>query len=107
MIVTSGHGSDEGYICTADYSEVYPGDVQKLEVGESLTTVIFENCYQGDYEKQWESAFGGTIDVVGWHDTTDTVETRFFNGSGAFDRQDLNLRDYLNSSLLVGGDHKF
>ncbi len=48
-----------------------------------------------------------TVIVVGWHDTTNTVETRFFNGSGAFDRQDLNLLDYLNSSLPVGGGHAF
>jgi len=100
MIVTSGHGSEYGYICTSDYNKLYPSDVQKLEAGESLNTVVFEHCHQGNIEKQWESAFGGSIDVVGWHDTTSTLETRLFNGCGAFDRQDLNLRDYLNSSLF-------
>ena len=28
--------------------------MQKIEVGESLKTVIFENCYQGDFEERWE-----------------------------------------------------
>ena len=72
-----------------------------------MKTVIFENCHQGDFEKEWESAFGGSIDVVGWHKETYTMETRLFNGNGAFDRQDLNLRNYLNSSLPVGGGHDF
>lgn len=81
--------------------------MQKIEVGESLKTVIFENCYQGDFEKDWESAFGGSIDVVGWHKKTYTIETRLFNGCGTFDRQDLNLRDYLNSSLFGGEGHDF
>ena len=106
IIITSGHGSDNGHICTYDFGKVRPVDVQELEVGESLKTVIFENCYQGDFEKQWESAFGGSIDVVGWHKKTNTVETRLFNGCGEFDRQDLNLFDYLNLSLL-GGGHDF
>lgn len=74
-----------------------------------MKTVIFENCYQGDFEEQWESAFGGSIDVIGWQGTTNTYETRLFNESGNFDRHDLNLCNYLNFSLFGGGGagHKF
>ena len=100
IIITSGHGSDDGCICTSDSSKVYSWDVQKLEVGDSLKTVIFENCYQGDFETSWEEAFKGTVDVVGWNGKTNIYETRFFNGNGWFDRQDLTLNDYLNLSLF-------
>ena len=110
IIVTSGHGSRKKKgIFTSDDQIFTFSDLSGFDIGDSLKTVIFENCFQGDFEKQWESALGGSIDVVGWHGKTNNVETRLFNGNGNLDRQTLNLRDYLNFSLFggSGAGHKF
>lgn len=50
--------------------------------------------------QKWENAFGGNVDVVGWIGTTNSIETRLFNGSGAFDWQSYNLRDYIDNILF-------
>ena len=102
IIVTSGHGDSEGYLLTADAKRLYPKDLKQIQVGKSLNTVILESCYQGDHEITWETAFGGNIDVVGWKGETFPEESSRFNGNGFFDRQQYNLRDYLNSSLFTG-----
>ena len=103
LIVTSGHGSrwNKG-ICTSDGAVLSFRDLKNYSIGKSLKTVIFENCYQGEFEKEWENAFGGNVDVVGWIGTTNSIETRLFNGSGAFDRQSYNLRDYIDNILFDG-----
>ena len=104
MIVTSGHGSDSGYIETADKGAFSLSHLEKINVSETLNTVIFENCYQGgttkntnDLEIKWETAFGGAVDVVGWKGTTSIYETKGFNNLGWFDRQKYNLMDYCRS----------
>jgi hypothetical protein len=28
--------------------------------------VVFENCYQGNHEKDWENSLDNKVDVVGW-----------------------------------------
>ena len=66
-----------------------------------MNTVIFENCFQGDMEGEWEKAFGNNIDVVGWKGTTTTFETISFNDIGIFDRQTSNLRDYVTNSIVT------
>ena len=101
--MTSGHGSrwNKG-ICTSDGAVLSFRDLKNYSIGKSLKTVIFENCYQGEFEKEWENAFGGNVDVVGWIGTTNSIETRLFNGLGAFDRKSYNLRDYIDN-ILFGG----
>ena len=101
MLVTSGHGNSEGSICTADNRSFEPANLSRINVSDSLKTVIFENCYQGgkhiftnDNEKKWEEAFEGKVDVVGWKWQTSKYETKRFNNSGWFDRQSNNLMDY-------------
>ncbi len=98
VVVTSGHGDRTG-IVTADGGRFRPSDVDPTQVSQNLQTVIFENCYQGDIETKWENAFGNDVDVVGWESTTNTPETRSFNGFGWFDGKDKDLRDYLNDAV--------
>ena len=102
IIITSGHGyENNGGIQTSDSGSFRPSDLYGQKIGTSLNTVIFENCYQGDMEDAWESAFGNNIDVVGWKGETNTFETISFNGIGIFDRQSSNLRDYLIKSVVT------
>ena len=95
-LITSGHGSEDGKICTASGSYFTPSDIDKSDVSKNLQLVIFENCYQGLFEKEWEEAFGGNVDVVGWKGTTNTLETISFNTVGIFDRKINNMHDYLS-----------
>ena len=101
MIVTSGHGFDAAAIQTADGQSFSPSDVKA--VGTFLETVIFENCYQGDYKAEWEAAVGKGREVVGWNGTTTVGETKRFNKSGwfggLFDRQKNNLMDYAKKAV--------
>jgi RHS repeat-associated protein len=96
VVVTSGHGATDG-IVTADNERFKPSDVDSTQVGNNLQTVIFENCEQ--IETEWETAFENDIDVVGWQGETYVKETNSFNGWGFFDKQDKNLRDYLNDAI--------
>jgi len=97
MIVTSGHGYDDAKIQTSDKKQFTPEDLK--DVSTSLTTVIFENCYQGGYKEDWEKALGSDTDVVGWEGTTTTSETKRFNNSGFFDRQSKKLADYIKEVI--------
>jgi hypothetical protein len=99
MIVTSGHGYDAAKIQTADKKSVEPNDLKRI--GNKLRIVIFENCYQGDYMKEWESAFGPGVEIEGWTGTTTTIETRSFNGKGWFDRKNKNLREYVEDVIEI------
>ena len=102
IIITSGHGyTNNGGIQTSDSDSFHPSDLAGQSIGDYLNTVIFENCFQGDMEREWEKAFGNNIDVVGWKGTTTTFETISFNGIGIFDRQTSNLRDYLTNSIVT------
>ena len=96
-VITSGHGCDDGTICTADNLYFSPNNIDKDKLSPKLQLVIFENCFQGSFEKEWEEAFGGNVDVVGWKGTTNTMETISFNTVGIFDRQKKNMSDYLSS----------
>ena len=95
-VITSGHGCNDGTICTADNLYFSQSDIDKTKLSKNLKLVIFENCYQGDFEKEWEAAFGGNVDVVGWSEKTTTTETIFFNTIGIFDRQEKNISSYLS-----------
>ncbi len=94
LIITSGHGDARGGIYTADNSKLKLTDIDSTQIGSNLKTVIFENCHQGTYEKEWETVLGGNVDVVGWTGITRTYETIGFNTLGWFDRQDKRLKDY-------------
>lgn len=101
LLVTSGHGSDVGYIETANGQSFGPSHLKNINVSNSLETVIFENCYQrgktlfsNENERKWEEAFGGKVNVIGWGWQTFTSETVRFNNSGLFDRQIFNLMHY-------------
>ena len=66
IIITSGHGyTNNGGIQTSDSDSFHPSDLAGQSIGDYLNTVIFENCFQGDMEREWEKAFGNNIDVVG------------------------------------------
>ena len=95
-VITSGHGCSDGTICTSDNLYFSPKDIDKNELSQNLKLVIFENCYQGTFEKEWEEAFGGKVNVVGWKGETNTLETISFNTFGFFDRQKMNMSDYLS-----------
>lgn len=100
VIVTSGHGlTNNAGLQTSDRKSLKPADLKNQKIGENLNTVIFENCFQGELEDSWENSFGNNIDVVGWEGETNIFETRSFNGTGLFDRQKLNLRDYLEKNF--------
>jgi hypothetical protein len=99
MIVTSGHGYNAAKIQTADKKSVEPSDLKK--VGNKLRIVIFENCYQGDYVREWKAALGQGVEVEGWTNTTTTIETRSFNGLGWFDRKSKNLREYVDDVIKI------
>ena len=94
-LITSGHGSSTGEICTASLPWFSTKDIDKEKLSKNLQLVIFENCFQGTFEKEWEEAFGGNVDVVGWKGETNTFETISFNTFGFFDRQKKNMSDYL------------
>lgn len=97
MIVTSGHGSNDGTIQTADDKWIGPSDFK--DVSSSLVQVIFENCHQGDFIDEWKSVLGENVDVVGWKSTTSKYETKRFNNSGFLDRQAKKLGDYIQSII--------
>lgn len=96
MIVTSGHGYDAAMIQSSDGKSVSPSDINK---GTELHTVIFENCYQGNYKDEWKEALGPNVDIVSWEGTMTTSETKRFNNSGIFDRQKLNLSNYVERTI--------
>ena len=96
MIVTSGHGYDAAMIQSSDGKSVSPSDINK---GTELHTVIFENCYQGNYKDEWKEALGPNVDIVSWEGTMTTSETKRFNKSGIFDRQKLNLSNYVERTI--------
>lgn len=50
-----------------------------------------------DNADKWNDAFGNEVDIVAWQGTTSVYETKRFNGSGFFDRQENSLRDYIES----------
>jgi hypothetical protein len=96
MIVTSGHGyADTGKgIQTSGGTAFGPSNLDATKISSNLQTVIFENCYQGDYKKSWQSVLGNDVAIVSWKGKTTDVETKNFNTIGIFDRQDKNLRFY-------------
>ena len=102
MIVTSGHGSKDGKIGTADQSTFDKEQhLTKENVSPKLKILILQNCYQGgsnwftnDNQKKWKDFLGGNVDVIGWRGKTYDVETINFNTHGFFDRQKYNLMDY-------------
>ena len=97
ILITSGHGyTNNGGVQTSDKQAFTPKDLESIEIGEKLKLVIFENCYQGDLENEWEAAFGNGIDVVGWKGETSVFETIMFNTVGIFDKQKMNLAEYLS-----------
>ena len=97
FLITSGHGyTNNGGVQTSDKQAFTPKDLESIEIGEKLKLVIFENCYQGDLENEWEAAFGNGIDVVGWKGETSVFETIMFNTVGIFDKQKMNLAEYLS-----------
>ena len=95
FLITSGH-TNNGGVQTSDKQAFTPNDLESIEIGENLKLVIFENCYQGDLENEWEAAFGNGIDVVGWKGETSVFETIMFNTVGIFDKQKMNLAEYLS-----------
>ena len=102
MIVTSGHGYDKPAIETADGQEFSPSDIKSK--GSFLSTVIFENCYQGDYKNDWEASIGTGVNIIGWEGKTSVPETKRFNKSGLFDRQSKNLMDFAKDTVRVKRD---
>ena len=97
ILITSGHGyTNNGGVQTSDKQAFTPKDLESIEIGENLKLVIFENCYQGDLVNEWEAAFGNGIDVVGWKGETSVFETIMFNTVGIFDKQKMNLAEYLS-----------
>ena len=101
-IITSGHGyTNNGGVQTSDKDAFTPNDLKNLDIGDNLELVIFENCYQGDLEKDWEEAFGNNIDVVGWENETSVFETVMFNTCGIFDDQNMNLEEYLDTLTII------
>jgi RHS repeat-associated protein len=92
MIVTSGHGNDKAEIETADNKTFSPADINV--VGDLLQTVIFENCFQGDYTDDWEKAIGKGKEIVGWSGITTVRETKRFNRNKSDTRQEKGLMDY-------------
>ena len=96
ILITSGHGYTNNGVQTSDKQAFTPKDLESIEIGEKLKLVIFENCYQGDLENEWEAAFGNGIDVVGWKGETSVFETIMFNTVGIFDKQKMNLAEYLS-----------
>jgi RHS repeat-associated protein len=102
IVVTSGHGynpEDLVGIQTSNGGSFTPSDIDITKVSNNLQTVIFENCYQGNNKNDWETALGSNINVIGWNGITTVLETKSFNGLGLFDRQDKNLRDYLEEAV--------
>jgi RHS repeat-associated protein len=102
VVVTSGHGYDPKDLVgiqTADDLPFTPSDIDTTKVSGNLQTVILENCYQGDNKNAWQTALGENTTVVGWNGTTTVSETKSFNGLGLFDRQDKNLRGYLEEAV--------
>ena len=94
MIVVSGHGNKlSSGIISVNGGIVRPDSLKN--VSPNLQTVIMENCHQGEFEPQWRSVLGESIDFVGWTGTTCVSETMRFNNSGMFDRQERNLSDYV------------
>jgi hypothetical protein len=98
LIVTSGHGYDAAGIQTADGGSFIPSDL--TDSNYNLRTVIFENCFQGEHKEEWAQALGEHTNIVGWEGTTSIFETKRFNNSGILDRQDRNLRSYLNNAVI-------
>ena len=99
-IITSGHGYDnEEGIQTSDGKSLKPSDILKENVGKSLNTVVFENCWQGDIKSDWESSFENNTNIVSWKGPVRTYETISFNSIGLFDRQPKNLRQILKNSI--------
>jgi hypothetical protein len=96
MILTSGHGYNDAMIQTSDGKQITPNDISK---GTELQTVIFENCYQGDYIDDWKDSLGPNVEIIGWHGTTTNFETIRFNNDGVNDRQELKLGDYVSKII--------
>ena len=97
LIVLSGHGySGDSGVQTSDKKAFSPEDLADVDIGENLTTVIFENCHQGDIKEQWQKVLGDDVEIVSWEGTMTTGETRRFNSNGLFDRQDNSLADYVS-----------
>ena len=107
MVVFSGHGSeDEARISTFDSLGIKPSDLKN--VSSRLRIAIFENCYQGrpEYKKQWASALGKQVTIVGWRRVTFTWESKSFNNSGFLDFRLLDclwekytLEDYVDKII--------
>ena len=92
LIVISGHGYKEAAIATYDDKKFTPSDIDAIS--NNLSTVIFENCHQGDYKNDWAAKLGD-VDIVTWNGITTTSETKKFNSDGGKCRQKFNLKYYL------------
>jgi hypothetical protein len=103
LIIFSGHGYEKSVgITTADGLGFSPLDIQieDVKTGPNLRTVIFENCYQGNFINQWKEKLGENINVVGWNTSTNSIETRSFNGLGIFNRLQSTLKDYIDAVII-------
>nr|WP_318659552.1 hypothetical protein [uncultured Treponema sp.] len=100
LIVFSGHGRDDGGICTADGDYLFPEEVSAINIHKNLKYIIFENCHQGtpDIKKRWQQAFGSKVIIVGWKGETTVPETINFNSHGLFDRKWYRLRSYMRKA---------
>ena len=93
LIVTSGHGYEDGSIQTTDRLHFYPDDIPH-EISENLKTVVMENCcqdgskwYKNENGIKWRDKLGSKIKFISWKGTTNKYESINFNNRGWFDRQ--------------------
>jgi hypothetical protein len=91
-----GHGNDAASLQAYSGGNFTPADIDKTKLSKNLQTVIFEDCYQGDYLMDWKTVLGN-VNIVAWNDIVYTNQTISFNRLGWFDKQPGNLRGRLKS----------
>jgi RHS repeat-associated protein len=91
FIYLSGHGYSFGGIQTSKGNYFSPTKINSANVSSNLQTVILANCHQGNHLSTWQNQIGVGVEIIGWTNTTNTLETIFFNSHGFLDRQIHNL----------------
>ncbi len=105
LIVTSGHGYEDGSIQTTGGLHFYPHDLP-AEISKNLKIVVMENCcqegskwYKNENGIKWRDKLGAKIKFIGWKGSTTKYESIRFNDSGWFDRQKQSLNQLVDEVI--------